>query len=121
MSQEVLKKLAAVFANQSKILQKLAQMDPDYEEEDDFAYRQRKGKELLQKAIESGDSLPSDFEDKLAHYKNQKATDHFFWSSTENQLENLADGDESTWGEVGEYFPGWSPNNIRELLEKMSD
>jgi|SRR6185369_6880997 len=100
--------------------------------EDDFRYRERakeRAKEMSQDipqdSPEDSQSLPPDFDNALNHYKEkqQEALEnparHSDFRMTLNQLARMAEGEKAIWEELGEYFPGWTPNNIRQLLSKL--
>lgn len=93
--------------------------------EDDFRYRERAKKMSQDSPQDSPQSLPPDFEDTLNHYKEKQQQAlknpmrHSDFRMTLNQLARMAEGEGAIWEELGEYFPGWSPNNIRQLLSKL--
>lgn len=91
--------------------------DEEFSEENKFKYLRNKGIKLLEEAQKLGDTLPDTFDNVLQHMSNRKSS--WDYRQTLHQLKGLSAGDDVLWGELGEYYPGWSPQHFRILLEKL--
>lgn len=102
-----------------KIINKYANdlYSKDLLDEDLFNYPD-KGKNALEQAILNTE-LPNNFDKTVNHHL--KNLTNIFSKDTLHQLRDLAQGDENVWGELGEYYPGWSPKHFAMLLQKLKE
>lgn len=143
MNDKILAKLVKIAAKQQKIIEKLAQgltvedskrmaeeesqKKLDIESDLREATNALSGETQEMGEFDFGDDkssgLPPDFDEKFEHYLGQKnSTSHFGrtdYRHNMNQFHALSEGDPSMWAELGEYFVGWTPEHITQLMKKL--
>lgn len=68
---------------------------------------------------QSPSDLPDDFDDVLANLKFQQKRSAGTFGTVENELMNMADGGTAD-GTREEYYPGWTDDHFKKLLEALS-